>query len=233
MTRSAARSATLGILLLFPPATALAQDLVVVQARGIALRPGQVLDSAMPIQLRAGQHVTVISGTGASYTIDGPYNGPAAADQNRGLDLSQKISALVTQRKGRVEAGTARGVIGPDLPEPWLLDAANGGSVCLREGQMPMFWRGDAARSSTLVLMPADRSWRAQAPWPAGVDRLSISTVGAMKGGANYVVTLDGNASAMTVNTVPAILTNDLMRAAWMAEKGCERQAEALLKNAR
>jgi hypothetical protein len=32
------------------------------------------------------------------------------------------------------------------------------------------------------------------------------------------------------VNTVPAALTNDEMRAAWMAQKGCDRQAEALLR---
>jgi hypothetical protein len=77
--------------------------------------------------------------------------------------------------------------------------------------------------------MPDDRSWRAQANWPAGSDHLPASADAPVHGGATYVVSVDGAESAVTVNTLPAVLTNDSMRAAWMAEKGCEAQAEALL----
>jgi hypothetical protein len=33
----------------------------------------------------------------------------------------------------------------------------------------------------------------------------------------------------LSVETVPASLANDSMRAAWLAGKGCEAQAQALL----
>jgi hypothetical protein len=32
------------------------------------------------------------------------------------------------------------------------------------------------------------------------------------------------------MTTIPGTLTNDYMRAAWMVQKGCEAQAEALLR---
>ena len=49
-------------------------------------------------------------------------------------------------------------------------------------------------------------------------------------GGAAYVVNYAGSDYALSVNTVPASLANDQMRAAWMVQKGCEAQAEALLR---
>ena len=51
-----------------------------------------------------------------------------------------------------------------------------------------------------------------------------------MRGGETYIVTVGGVESAITMVAVPAALTNDAMRTAWMAEKGCEAQATALLR---
>jgi hypothetical protein len=52
-------------------------------------------------------------------------------------------------------------------------------------------------------------------------------------GDATYLVTLNGTQSALTVENVPASLSNDPMRAAWLAGKGCEAQAEALLRSSK
>ena len=38
---------------------------------------------------------------------------------------------------------------------------------------------------------------------------------------------------AISVNVVPAVLETDAMRAAWMAERGCTEQAEAVLRASR
>jgi hypothetical protein len=54
-------------------ATAKAADLVVIEARRIALRPGQTVDSTKPLVLKQGEHVTLISPTGATIKLDGPY----------------------------------------------------------------------------------------------------------------------------------------------------------------
>jgi hypothetical protein len=224
----------LGLALLVPCAAAQATDLVVVEARGIAMRSGQIVDSTKPLVLKQGQHVTLIGPTGATLKLDGPYEKAPDADQGQSVALGTMLAALVTQRQTRIgEVGTTRGLAPNALPEPWVLDASRAGIVCLQEGATAVFWRPDASREGELAIMPADRSWKAEARWPAGSDRITITTDVPIHEGASYLVSLDGNQSAMTVATVPAILSRDEMRVGWMASKGCESQAEALQRQQR
>ena len=54
-----------------------------------------------------------------------------------------------------------------------------------------------------------------------------------VRAGANYYVTFNGTESAIRLELVPAALENDSMRAAWMANIGCDAQATALVRNLR
>lgn len=212
--------------------TAKAANLVVIEARSIALRPGQTVDSTKPLVLKEGQHVTLISPTGATIKLDGPYEKAPDADQSRAVPVANALALLVTQRQARVgEVGTTRGNAPSVLPDPWVIDASRAGTVCLRQGSEAVLWRPDAARDTELTVTPADRSWKAEAHWPAGADRMMVQAPAVIRGGATYLVTLDGAQSAIKVENVPPILSNDPMRAAWLAGKGCEAQAEAILRN--
>ncbi len=213
-------------------ATAKAANLVVIEARSIALRPGQIVDSTKALVLKEGQHVTLISPTGATIKLDGPYEKAPDADQSRAVPVANALALLVTQRQARVgEVGTTRGSAPNTLPDPWLLDASRAGTVCLRQGSEAMLWRPDSARDAELTVAPADRSWKAETHWPAGADRIMVQAPALIHGGVTYLVTLNGAQSAVRVENVPPILSNDPMRAAWLAGKGCEAQAEALLRN--
>ena len=227
-------SATLVYLALLAGAweAANAANLVVIEARSVALRPGQTVDSTKPLVLKEGQHVTLISPTGATIKLDGPYEKAPDADQARAVPVANTLALLVTQRQARVgEVGTTRGT-GPNvLPDPWVLDASRAGTVCLREGSEAVLWRPDSARDTELTVAPADRSWKAETHWLAGADRIMVQAPVLIHGGATYLLTLNGVQSAMKVENVPPILSNDPMRAAWLAGKGCEAQAEALLRN--
>ncbi len=44
-------------------------------------------------------------------------------------------------------------------------------------------------------------------------------------------IAVNGTESAIAIASVPAVLTTDKMRAAWLIQKGCDRQAEALMQN--
>jgi hypothetical protein len=218
-------------LVLFPCIPAHAANLIVVEARGIPMRVGGTVDSTKPITLKAGQHVTLINDAGTTLKLDGPYDRAPDADQARGLNLSAMVAALGTERRARVgEPGTTRGLAPNALPEPWLLDASQTGTVCLQEGTMAVLWRPKSDTDSTLSLMPSDKSWKADAKWPRGADRITMSTQVPIHGGATYIVVLDGTQSSLTVSNVPAVLSNDQMRGAWMAQRGCVSQAEALLR---
>jgi hypothetical protein len=208
-----------------------AANLTVVEARGIGLQPGSTLDSNKPLQLKPGQHVTLISDDGATLSIDGPYNGPPGAGGS-GKSLGATLAALGTEHNARTgEAGVTRGAAPTTLPDAWLIDVTRSGNVCLREKTDPVFWRADDKTEAAFAVMPVDRSWKSQATWPAGLDRIHVTTDVPMHGGAAYVVNYSGTEYALSVNTVPASLPNDQVRAAWMAQKGCTAQAEALLRH--
>ena len=214
-----------------PCMAAKAADLVVIEARRVALRVGQTVDSTKPLVLKEGEPLTLISPAGATIKLDGPYNKAPDADQGRAVPIANTIALLVTQRQARVgEVGTTRGLMLASLPDPWVLDTSRTGTVCLREGTDAVLWRPDAQRDSELTVAPTDRSWKAETHWAAGTDRVVIKAPAMIHGDATYVVTLNGTQSAMTVENVPASLSSDPMRAAWLAGKGCEAQAEALLR---
>jgi hypothetical protein len=211
--------------------TASAASLTVVEARGINLAPGSSVDAGKPLVLKPGQHVTLISDSGATLAIDGPYNAPPSAGSG-GKSLGATLAALGTEKNARTgEAGVTRGGgTAAKLPTPWLIDVTHSGNVCLQQGTDPVFWRPDARTAAAFTVMPVDRSWKSQAAWPAGLDRIHVTTDVPMHGGAAYVVNYAGSEYALAVNAVPSSLANDDVRAAWMLQKGCEQQAEALLR---
>jgi len=209
-----------------------AADLVVLESRGANLRPGQVVDSTKPLSLKQGQHVTLISPTGVTLKLDGPYDKAPGGDQARGTAVANTLALLVTQRQARVgEVGTTRGAAPNNLPDPWLMDASRAGTVCLREGSPAVLWRPESKQEAMLAVAPADHSWKTEARWPAGSDRITVPAPAVIRGGATYLVSLNGAQSAMKVESVPASLANDSVRAAWLAGKDCEAQARALLRN--
>jgi hypothetical protein len=211
-----------------------AATLVVVEARGINLKPGATLDSNLVLNLKQGQHLTLISDTGSTLKLDGPYSRPPAATGAAGVSLQNTLGALVTQRQARSgEFGTTRGQVLAALPDPWLVDVTHSGSACIQENRAPVFWRPDSGPAASLVVAPSDRSWKAESRWPAGRDRISVTTDVPMRVGQTYVISFNGSDYAIALTLVPAVLTSDQMRAAWMADKGCEAQAEALAKSLR
>ncbi len=213
---------------------AFAGQLIVVEARGISLAPGSSVDDSKPLDLKQGQHVTLISQSGVTLSLDGPYNKPPSAAVSGGTSLNNKVgSGFITEANARTgEVGTTRGT-GPQhkLPSPWVIDASRAGTACLREGETPVFWRDATSTTAALTVMPDDRSWKVLTEWPAGLSELAVKTNIPMHAGSTYFVSLDGNESAIAVNTVPNALSTDQQRAAWMADKGCEAQAEALARN--
>ena len=217
----------------FTATSAAAAVLVVAEARGVAMKPGDTLDAAKPLVLKQGQHLTLISETGSTLKLDGPYDRPPAANGGGGVGLNQTLNALVTQRQARAgEFGITRGTVLADLPEPWVLDATHSGNVCVMAKGTPVFWRPDARAAASLKVAPADHSWNATADWPAGQDRIAITTNVPMRAGETYVVTFNGTESDVTMVQVPDSLTNNDMKAGWMANRRCEQQAEALVKTA-
>ena len=220
-----------GVLSLAFATAAQAAQYIVVEARGIGMAVGSVVDPTKPLVLKQGQHLTLISDSGQTIKLDGPFEKAPVAAQ--GVQLAAAFGSLVTNQNGRTgEIGTTRGSNVAKLPTPWLIDATRSGTVCLRQGEAPVLWRPAAATQADVVIMAADRSWKAEANWPKGAERLDVKSDMGVHGNASYFVSVNGAEQAISVSTVPASLANDQMRAAWMIQKGCNQQAEALMRSA-
>src|SRR5215472_3381636 len=211
-------------------AAAMAAELAVVEARGgVSLKPGDVVDDAQTIKLEDGQMVTLVAEDGSILTLRGPFDQKPTGGSG-GIDVASALGALAAGQAQNV-AGVVRAAnMDVHLPSPWLVDVSHAGVACVRPGEQPVLWRASAAGSGTLTMMPADRSWRAQAPWPAGSPTLQAPSNFPIKDGRTYLADFGGKPVAVTLTQIPPKVTIPRMQAAWMLEKGCVAQAEALLK---
>jgi hypothetical protein len=220
--------------LLLLPGLAQAAQYTVVEARGIGFAPGANIDATKPMVLREGQHVTLITPAGATINLDGPYNQAPDTGQGHGVALTTKLASLVSGGQRFGEVGTTRGTATVKLPSAWVLDVSRSGTVCLLDdGHPAVLWRPASAAETGIVVTPDDRSWRVNLQWPARTDQLALGSDVPLRAGTTYFVALNGDQWAITVDLVPAGLATDAMRAAWMANKGCEAQAEAMLRSAK
>jgi hypothetical protein len=233
--RATGRLPALAAALIIGTATAAtAAELAVVEARGItSLKPGDVVDDGQTIKLLDGQMVTLVAEDGSILTLRGPYEQTPKGGGSGGVDVASALGALAAGKAQNV-AGVVRSAnTEVRLPGPWLVDVSHPGVACLRQGEQPVLWRQSDAGNGTLTLMPADRSWRAQAPWPAGSPTMQAPSSFPVKDGRTYLADFGGKPVAVTLTQIPPKVTNPRMQAAWMLEKGCVAQAEALLKTVR
>src|ERR1700676_1270199 len=126
---SCAVACVAGVALATPAARA--GDLVVIEARGLPLQAGQVIDDTKPLVLKEGQRVTLIAANGNTLKLRGPYDqAPGSGEGGSGAGLSDALQALIVQKQSRTsDVGVVRaGGEAAKLPEPWLLDVRRPGN---------------------------------------------------------------------------------------------------------
>ena len=219
----------LALAMLTPAATA--AQLVVVEARGVALKQGDVLDDARSIKLEDGQLLTLVAENGSILTLRGPYDQAPAAGSS-GVDVALALDALVAGKSRNVSGVMRVAATDVHLPDPWLVDLSHPGIACLHGGQTTVFWRASDT-GSVLTMTPSDHSWRGQTQWPAGSATMEVPATFPIKDGRIYLADFGGKPVAVTLTRLPSTLSNPRMQAARMLEKGCVAQAEALLKTVR
>lgn len=225
---------TFAAALLIGPALAAAASFVVVEARGVDLAPGAAIDGSKPLTLGEGQEVVLISSAGRTLKLLGPYNqAPAEAAGASGTDVAAALSSLLAQQGSRTDrVGLVRGLQREVVPpQPWLVDVTHAGNRCVREGQPIMLWRSEGEAAAKLVIAPYDRSWRILADWPAGVHEVAAPKSVPFHDDATYVISLDGAEKTINLISIPATVDSDAMRVGWMVEKGCQAQAQALVRS--
>lgn len=224
---------TLSLLLGSVSPAALAAELVVVEASGVSLEAGSSLDAAKPLKLPEGARVTLINEEGATIKLAGPFDGvPTVAASSGAQGIGASLGGLVASRAADTASlGAVRaGDVAEPLPATWVVDATRPGDACIATGNPVVLWRPKAEKEATMALMPADRSWTAEAPWPMGAALLQLPEDVPFVDGGTFVVEMDGNSSAVIVHIMPASVKAPKMVAAWLEAKGCSRQRSALVK---
>ena len=213
---------------------AAAAEAVVVEASGIPLAPGTSIDGAEPMTLTVGQSVTLVTADGRTVKLSGPFAGPPlpGAEPAPGSVASSLKGLFASRSADSSSVGVVRGNDRQQpVPEPWVVDVGHGGDRCIADGMPVVFWRHAAPAADGIVtIAPADRSWQARAPWPAGASRLGIPPEMPLTSSHAYAIDLDGAEVAITIHRIPRTVRTDAARAAWMVTVGCEAQARALMK---
>lgn len=210
---------------------ACAYPLVIVEARGGSVKPGDRIDSKTVVVLGPGEKLVVISPDGRVVSLRGTYRGPPINNAAAQRDPRVALAALVTTRNDRAATvGAVRsGSSASPLPEPWLIDISRPGDRCLREGTEPVWWRPQANGSASFSLEPIDHSWRADFVWPDGADRIrSPGLLGLTRNAMLNVLTGDQE-RPLRLQIIPSSIDDPLVMTAWLLEKGCFQQADAML----
>jgi hypothetical protein len=209
-----------------------AAQLVVIDARGGAYKPGATIDGARPISLKAGERLSLIAPDGRNVVLRGPYNGLPFPRVGEARSARDALGALIATRNARSSSiGAVRG--GADaaaLPDPWLIDISRPGARCLREGETPVWWRPTSTGDQPFVVQPVDRSWRADFVWKDGQDRMSAPRLSKLDGVSLFIIRTGDQDNAIGITMIPQGDYDDVVLASWMLEKGCIQQADAFLK---
>lgn len=228
-TRIGSLAAVLAAWFWLAPAQA---QLVVVETRGASFKVGQSISPQTTVTLKEGERVLLISPEGRSITLRGPFNGPAAPQAAASVDPGKALAVLVANRDARTKSvGVVRaGTDAVKTPDPWAIDITRPGPRCLREGERPELWRPDAAVAQAFVVFPSDRSWRADFAWQPGQNRMQMPDLSRFAGVTTLLVNIDQQEHALSFSRIPAEISDPFILAAWMLEKGCIQQGDALLR---
>ena len=211
-----------------------AETLIVMEARGVNLKAGAQIDGAQVLTLKEGERLTLIRSDGTVLTLRGPFSKTPAPPTAVASDPKQALAALVNTRAARTSSvGVIRaGEEVMPLPEPWLVDLSRSGMRCMIEDQTVTFWRPDASQEARLTLVPSDRSYKADFVWPRGAARLPASKL-EFKNEFNFFTIQQADQEfALQLMKIPKAIAegNRVILIAWLLEKGCTQQADALLR---
>jgi hypothetical protein len=222
----------LATLLAIGSSVALAQKMVVMEVRGSTLKVGETIDGARAINLKEGERLTLIGPDGKTVSRRGPYSGPASPPAAGDADPKAALAALVANRNARTSSiGVVRaGTDSVKVPNPWYVDVTRSGPRCLQEGHQPALWRPSADAAQSFVMFPSDRSWRADFTWKKGEHAVQMPPLSRFEGVTTVLVNIDQQEFAITINIIPKEIDSTPVLTAWMLEKGCIQQADALLQ---
>ncbi len=203
---------------------------VVVAAEQTPLKAGSLLDGAKPIKLAAGAQLTLLAENGKTLKLTGPYAGVPEGGASQGTDANN-LQAIASLLQGHRQSVSTLGVMrgfeeGEGGPPPIEVDTS--GVRCLSSDPV-RFWRDRIAKTEEVKLVDDQGQLIATFTWPARQAELPIPASHFVDGN-RYRLQRGDREIRLLVHKAPSAADNPAALAAWMARKGCEGQAMALLQ---
>lgn len=226
-----------GLILVGFLAGAQAAELLILHSTDPNLPEGGIIDGAQALSLPAGVTLTLVGEDGKKIALKGPYSGvPAAtakpAQGGVGDRLLKVLSRLIAGAPpDPTRLGATRGAPAATADDFWAINVSVSGDHCLRSDRPTGFWRAQADRTQALSIKRYRTPGWKKSEWPSGSYVLGWPGGVDLVDDATYLVRLGTgiSVSKIVVHLLPGDLPSDFHRAAWMTEKGCLRQARALL----
>ena len=213
-----------------------AADLVVIASGDPAVTIGTKIDGSESISIPAGASLVLVSSTGQTIKLTGPYDGaPDPSNTNADSRLVDSLSKLIEEEGGSTttlavfRGGFDKPPIG--RPDIWGVEIDKEGRYCLRPDRPAMLWWRSARSGAVIKLsINGDDSGGARIRWPTSKKYTAWPDTLVLSDGATYVARFRaGDAGTPLTTVLMPTLDTDAHRAAWMAEHGCARQALGVL----
>jgi len=218
---------------------ALASEMVVLSSSYAHFTPGQIINDDDGIALPEGTRLSLITMSGDSLVLEGPFTGTPGKDSPPSDDAYDVVSILSkfissggidTTRLAVTRSKDRRGSL---QINPMAIDARRNGRQCVSSDSDIMIWRTGTLEGSRLIIRKEGSGKETIVLWPKSKDGISWPADIPFADGESYSFAVVGavQTSITELSLLPASLITVGEKAAWMAENGCEHQALLLLRS--
>ncbi|MCK6453182.1 MAG: DUF4384 domain-containing protein [Alphaproteobacteria bacterium] len=206
---------------------------VVISSTADGLKKGDRVGSGQQIAVPPGTRVVLMDGQGKVINVRGPFNGAPGGTEASGL-IGRLSDALSTQQEAPRRVGAFRGVA-PGLglsgsssaANPWTIDVAAAGDWCVATDQAISLTGGEMGGTFTVEMLPSGP--KTEVSWPKGQATLQWPSGVPTKNDATYQFRIGDKTTAVKLHLMDRKGATQGQTALWMAERGCQRQAAAMI----
>ncbi|WP_439814336.1 hypothetical protein [Zavarzinia sp. CC-PAN008] len=214
--------------------SALAEEAIVIESSVDGIKDGQLVPDGGTIEVPAGKTVTLITNSGQTVTLAGPYSGKVEGSGGGGGEnqVVAVLSGLFQRGQEGGQLGATRSIGNAFNANTYAVDMS--GQVCVFDPAKANIGPPILGGSNRLTLMSVTGAAQAvvdvpsgkTVPWPAELP---------VKTGAKYLVQKQGNTTGLmiTLKVMESRAETDLDRVLELAGAGCDAQALRLIKTIR
>lgn len=217
----------------------LADDLVILESNSVRYPVGEIVAGDLGITLTEQETLMIVAANGTMFTIEGPFDGVPSVTATDIPPVKAALEQLLASDKletsglGAVRSGDDDATHVVDTrPTPWYIHVDQSGEQCFTSGSALALWREDNRDAQEVELQRLSTAESVVLVWPAGSNALDWPESLAAEDGEIYLIRPVDQIQSTQIITLAlpsGSVSSDASAVAWLAAKGCPRQAEKLM----